>query len=98
MENKQDKLFIECDCHTHILQVVNDIEYIKHEDKVVAKIQTMHLAMFNYGVDFHKESIWNRIKFSLKYIKTGIMFSDQLSLNPSEAKKLSDFLVEHIKD
>jgi hypothetical protein len=58
----------------------------------------MHFAMFNYGVDFHKESIWKRIKFSLKYIRTGKLYSDQLSLNPSEAKKLSDFLSEHTKD
>ena len=98
MENKQDKLFIECDCHTHILQVVNDVEYIKHDDGQFQKIQTIDFGMFNYGVDFHKESIWKRIKFSLKYIRTGTIFSDQISLNPSEAKKLSDFLVEHTKD
>lgn len=89
-ENIEDKEIIECECGTHLLQIISDsdIYTVKSGKKVVH--QTFYLAMFNHGNQ--KKSFWEKLKIAWGYLRTGKTFTDQLCMNPKEAKKLADFI------
>lgn len=79
-----EKIIIECECGSHLLQVVHDTE--------MACCQSFYLAMFYHGISGHRREWYYRIPIALKYLWTGKMFKDQLSLNQEEAKRLSTFI------
>ena len=83
----ENKTYIKCECGTHLLEITSSFE---------DKNQIIDLAMFNYGLTGRKHSFLDRLKNAFTYIKTGKMFSDQITLNPYEAKKLEKFLKENI--
>ncbi len=94
-ENK--KITIECECGTHMLQVESNIEtgsYIPEQENEAIRFQSIYLAMFHYGNC--KPSLLERIKRAFKVLKTGELYADQITLTPSEATKLRDFLTENI--
>lgn len=83
-ENIEGRIDIDCDCGTHILKVEVDPDF-----------QAIYLAMFNYG---HSTPKWGRrLKMIWTILKTGEAYSDQLVMNTNEAKKLADFLNNHLK-
>lgn len=90
-ENK--KIFIECECGTHLLQVTNDVEFFNDNKQVR---QEFWLAMFVYGTYHKKPSLYERIRIIWNYLRTGKMHEDQLILHPDEAQKLADFINENI--
>jgi hypothetical protein len=93
----KDKIYIECECGTHILQVTNDIEYF--DDTITNRKrvrQEFSLAMFSYDNSNEKPSFWRKLGIAWNYMKTSKMHADQLLLHPDEAQKLIDFLNENI--
>ena len=96
---KEKKIFIKCDCGTHLLEVTSDVEYFDDTNTNTIKKrvrQEFWLAMFAYGTYNKKPSLWERLHIVWNYLKTGKMHADQLILNSDEAQKLADFLNENI--
>lgn len=96
---EEKKIFIECECGTHLLQVTNDVEIFDSTNSVTDKPrvrQEFWLAMFVYGTYHKKPSFWERLRIIFNYLKTGKMHEDQLILHPDEAQKLADFINENI--
>ena len=94
---KIEKIYIECDCGSHLLQISSELDTFdcsekKGEEPKTVQHQYFYLAMFSYGEYNKKKNIWQKISVAWRYLKTGEMFSDQLVLNIDEAKKLSDFI------
>lgn len=94
---ERNKIFIECECGAHLLQLISDVEYF--DDTVSKKTrvrQEFEFAMFSYG-DYHKKlSFWRRLGIIFNYLKTGKMHEDQMILTPEEAQKLADFINDNI--
>lgn len=90
---EQKKEFIECECGTHLLEIIHDVEYF-NEGKQVR--QEFWLAMFVYGTYHKKPGLIERLKIVWNYLKTGKMHEDQLILNPEEAQKLADFINNNV--
>lgn len=93
-ENKEASTIIECDCGTHMMKAAIYIEIYHLSDNTQRIRQDIFFAMFNYGNQ--KRNILGRLVIAWKYLKTGKMFSDQLTLKYSEAKKLSDFISNNV--
>jgi len=93
--SESKKTVIECDCGTHMLQVQSEVDYYcsQSEDKERFH-QEIYLAMFNYGNQ--KRNFFDRCVIAWKYLISGNMFSDQLCLNPDEAKKLATFITDNL--
>lgn len=92
-ENISDMVVIECECGTHLLQVISDADVTSYGSKRSVQ-QSFYLAMFQWGAG--KRNIWYRIKIAWKYLRTGKMFDDQLSLTADEAEKLAEFVNKNI--
>ena len=90
---EEKKIFIECECGTHLLQVTNDVEYFNDNKQVR---QEFWLAMFTYGTYHKKPKFWERIRIIWNYLKTGKMHEDQIILHPDEAEKLVKFINENL--
>ncbi len=93
-ERKESSTVIECECGTHMLKVKMDADIYTKKDESVQVHQTYYLAMFNYGNG--KRGFWGRLKIAFNYLRTGKMFSDQLSLDQSEALKMSNFITSSL--
>jgi len=92
MEDEK-KLFIECECGTHLLQVTSDVEYFNDNKQVR---QEFWLAMFTYGTYHKKPGFFERLKIVWNYFKTGKMHEDQIILHPDEAQKLVNFINDNL--
>jgi hypothetical protein len=89
------KEFIECECGTHLLQIIHNAEYFDDIETNKQRIrQEFWLAMFNYGNQ--KPSFWQRIRIIWNYLKTGKMHEDQMILTTEEAQKLAIFINNNI--
>ena len=96
---KYNKIFIECECGTHLLQISNDVEIFDSSNSNTTRPrvrQEFWLAMFSYGTYNKKPSFYERLKIIWNYLKTGEMHADQLILNSDEAQKLANFINENI--
>jgi len=98
---EEKKIFIKCDCGTHLLEVTSDVEYFDSTNSYIKPgrrrvRQEFWLAMFAYGTYNKKPSLWERLRIVWNYLKTGKMHADQLILNSDEAQKLADFLNNNI--
>lgn len=89
---KEEKLVIECECGTHLLQVINDVEVI--DDNHYS--HNFLFAMFSYGKYNKKPTLWYRIKGAVYYLITGNMHEDEIILSKEEAIQLRDFISEKI--
>ena len=93
---EQKKLYVECECGTHLLQVTSDVETFDDKETNTKRFrQEFWLAMFEYG--YHEKlNFWKRLCIGWNYLKTGKMHEDSLILSPDEAKKLALFIVDNI--
>jgi len=83
--------FVKCDCGTHLLQVQCETEtYEKVNSEVPKKIQTWYFAMFNFGDE--KMGFLDKVRFLIKFMRTGKLYSDQLVLTPDEINKFVEFV------
>lgn len=93
------KIFIECECGTHLLSVISDVEIFdstnSNTDRPRVR-QEFDFAMFSYGNYNKKPSFWRRLGIIFNYLKTGKMHEDQLILSADEAQKLADFINDNI--
>jgi len=96
-EDKKDfqdnKIYLDCECGAHIMQVTNDVEY---HDNGKRFRQEFWFAMFSYGTYHKKPNFWRRLRIIWNYLKTGKMHEDQIILSPEDAKRLSNWLKEKI--
>ena len=94
---KEKKIFIECECGTHLLQITNDVEYFEDAQANRKKVyQEFWLAMFTYRTYNKKPSFWEKLRIIWNYFKTGKMHEDQMILKPNEAQKLANFINDNI--
>lgn len=93
-ENKEEQILIECECGNHLLKIVMDADIWEFSDNSKKAHQSYYLAMFTHLEG--KENFFRRIKISFKYLFTGKMFRDQLSLTPEEAMKVANFVKETV--
>ena len=96
MEDKIEKIIIECECGSHLLKVDSNIEFIEGENSPVRYRQEFYLAMFTYGTRGVKPGFWERLGIAWRVIKSGTMHRDQLILNEDEAEKLSKFIADNL--
>jgi hypothetical protein len=83
------KEFIECECGTHLLQVVSDIE------ETNPKLHSFYLAVYLYG--YHTPLSWRyRWRYIWRLLRGKELYDDQITMTPEEAKKLSDFITRHL--
>lgn len=95
--NESKQIIIECDCGNHMLKVQSEVDYYDDIDSNKIRFsQDIHLAMFSYGNQ--KINFFARCAIAYKYLISGNMFSDQLCLNPDEAKKLASFITDNVID
>lgn len=90
---KEKQIFIPCECASHLLSVISDVEYFNDNKQVR---QEFWLAMFTYGTYNKKPSLKEKIGIIWNYLKTGKMHEDQIILSPDEAQKLVDFITDNI--
>jgi hypothetical protein len=83
--NMENKIIIECECGTHLLQVVSDKQDGFH---------SFYFAMFGYGT---QRNFWRRVKYAWLMFRDKA-YSDQLIFTPEEAKKLCDFIKTHSEE
>jgi hypothetical protein len=84
---QSDKIVIECECGSHLLQVVSDVE----ENAVPDIAHRYFIALFNYG--YNNVTTWkHRLRVCWRVLTKGEPYDDQLVLTPDEAKKLADFI------
>ena len=98
-ESKINETIISCECGTHLLLVQSCIDYhICDKTKEEHYNQDFNFAMFSYGEYRSKPNLWERLKYAWYHIKTGKIYSDQLTLNPAEAKKLTYFITNNMEN
>jgi hypothetical protein len=78
----EDKIFIECSCHGHILQVEKDKE-----------IDELCISFWSCGHSGQQFDWKHRIRLIWHIIKYGYPWSDMVLLNKKEEDKLIKFLV-----
>jgi hypothetical protein len=80
-----DKIVIECECGTHLLQVICD-----DDDGFLS----FNLAMFGYG---NQRLTWRRrLHYAWRSLIGKSPYGDQITLNTSEASSLSTFIIKNI--
>lgn len=94
-----EKIHIICECYTHMLQIechtdTHDAVIEKDSDPVEVTRKSFYISMWNYGKTY--VSFREKLRLIWKIIRTGEPFSDQVTLNEEEAKKLVDFINERI--
>lgn len=93
------KVFIECECGAHLLQVTSEVEIFDSSNSETDKPrvrQEFDFAMFSYGKYNKKLNLWERIKVAWNFLRTCKMHEDQIILSPNEAQKLVNFINENI--
>lgn len=85
--DKDDSIFIECECGAHALGVYSTWWNNEHQE--------ISISMFNFGNQ--KRTIWHRIKLAWKLLWKDEYYNDQVSMNNEEASKLKSFLNKNIE-
>lgn len=93
--NETEKEVIECECGTHLLKVISDVDITTCDTGNKRYSQTFYLALFYYGIESNLMSFSKRLKLALKILRTGKNHDDQMCLTPLEAVKLSEFIREN---
>jgi len=70
--------FIICDCFEDVLWVSTD-----YEDLYFAMLDRQHRA---------KPTLWYRIKYAFRVLRTGDVYKDQLVFGKAQAEQLRNFL------
>ena len=88
----KSKMFIDCDCHSHgIVAEFEDWGFDKSEEN---KIDDFCLAFYEYGHNYRKHPIWNRLKNMWHIWKTGVPYADMVILNKEKALKLAMYILD----
>jgi hypothetical protein len=90
--DKVDKMFTDCDCYSH--GIVAEFDDWGIEDNEDRKINDLCLAFYEYGHNYHKRSIWNRIKNMWHIFRTGTPYTDMVILNKDKSLKLALYILD----
>ena len=88
---KESKLILECDCHGEMLVCNEVLESYGPQNR-----QEFTLAFFSYGFYNGKPSMWERIKYAWRHLRTGKIYEDCVILNDEKAEQLAKFLRDGI--
>lgn len=87
--NKDQKV-IQCDCHSEIMLIERESES--------TGFKGFSFAMYEYGMYNSKPSLWYRLKYALRHIWTGKIYTDYIIIDDKKAAEIADFIKERIKD
>jgi len=73
--------FFKCECSAEVVMVESDGEYY-------------YVSLFNNYYHDGKISLIDRVKYMVKILFTGKIYSDQIVMNRQEAKSLTNFLLD----
>jgi len=90
--NETETEVIECECGTHLLKIISDVDITTYDTGNKRYSQTFYLALFYYGIESNLMSFGRRLKLAWKILRTGKNHDDQMCLTPLEAAKLSEFI------
>ena len=83
---KHKTIFIDCDCHTHLLQVIRDSD-----------MPCFDVSYYCHGRTGNKFGLWWKLKLIWRIITKGTAYGDDIILNDAEARKLIRFLTTGLK-
>ena len=81
----QNELFVECDCHSHVI-VVNKMDEDGYGDFEYC------MAFFERGYDGRILSFKNRLRWCWHILRYGHPWTDSIILDRNKAKRLGEFL------
>jgi len=81
-QNQNEILFFICNCYNEVLVINYDKSY-KIADLCIYE---------SYNSYSHKLSFWHKIKTILHILRTGKIYSDQISLDSDQIEKLKMYL------
>lgn len=88
---EESKLILECDCHGELLVCNETLETYGPERR-----QEFTLAFYSYGFYNGKSSLWERIKYAWRHIRTGKIYEDCILMDDMKAEQLARFLRDGI--
>ena len=88
IEERIRKEYIDCACHSHILVASFDKEDFDFG---------LDMSFYTYGNSPIKSGFFRRLMLGLKYIFTGNIFNDQVTLQREDAIMLKNITEEYIK-
>lgn len=84
IETKEESdLKLQCACMSEILHISRILGWLEWD-----------ICIWYRG--FNPRSLWDRIKFCLKFLYTGELYSDQIILNREQIKELRNFLTREL--
>lgn len=89
MENREtSQLMIQCDCYAEIL-VISESSSSNHQE--------FDIAIFEHNAFYRKPNLWQRLKYAVKHIWTGKIYTDYMCLNDIKAEQLAIFIKQAIE-
>jgi hypothetical protein len=86
---EMDSEYIECDCHTELIQLT----YEEPENKDKEPVDFLYIALYEYGSKRDNRFSWKeRFKHIFYILKYGTPWKDQLILRTEERLKLMNYL------
>ena len=79
--------YFTCQCGGEILRAEFNDEY-----------KEIDMSFYSYGIFTEKPTLWERIKFCFRYLKTGEMYSDYILLSIKDAQRLGNWLVDIVEN
>ena len=84
MENYDNKiLWVDCDCYSDAMKIEYEVDH---------PFESFDISIYHCGHNGRHNSLWNRIKYCLWHLRTGKVYSDQIIIQPEEAKRIVEFL------
>ena len=85
---EQKEIYFQCECYGEMLFVEKHKAYGLDE----------HQYWFSlYGLGNYTASLKNRIKWAWQVLRSGKLWTDQITLNEQNTTRLRDFLIENTK-
>ena len=81
---KEEKLYVSCECGSELM-------VLEHCKCTEVNIDDFTIAIYRYGYS-EKPNLWQRLKYCFYHLKTGKKYTDQIIINPENAKKITDWI------
>lgn len=95
----ESSIIVSCNCLSqHSMIVVHEwMDEYSNSNGTIRYDQTFDMAFYERGLDNGKRSLWERIKWCFRFLKTGTLYCDAISLQEDDAKQLANYLLERIR-
>jgi len=85
---KNNILYIECSCHSHLLTIEREIEGV---------VPMWYVSYWSRGRRGEESGWVNKLRHIYKILKDGSPYNDDIILQKEEMEKLRDYLNEQLK-